>query len=147
MLTACRQILVGFTADRGSVAALEVAGRLAQHHGARLTIVAATAPSAGMLLSPQGAVAWLMLSGELADSLRSPMRALPADVGVTHSIIGGALSRALAQTMRAQPFDLLVLSASAARKRAMRRLVWRSSVALCVADAPTQPAGIVAAAS
>ena len=91
---------MGFTIDRDADSALGLAGCLALRGHGRLTIVAATAPSLSMLLSPHGALAWKALPRDLEERLRSPMGELPSDVGVTHLTVEGG-SRAGAGARRA----------------------------------------------
>jgi hypothetical protein len=128
--TAFSRILVGFTADHDAGATLGLAGRLAQRDGARLTIVAATAPHIALRWSPLGAAHWQALQGELATRLHRIAQALPSDIGVTHSVIEGQLAGAISRTLQDESFDLLVLPPSATRSRAVRRVLRRSSVPL-----------------
>jgi len=127
------RILVGFTGDAEAAAALAFAGRLAERDAAHLTVIAATAPPAYLTMSAHGAAARQTLPTDLAHRLGIAVRALPERIGVTHLLVEGSLSRALEPTLRREPFDLLVLTASAARGRAVRRLVRRTRIPLRVA--------------
>ena len=124
------RILVGFTDDAEAAAALEFAGRLAERAAAHLTVIAATAPHAYLLLSPHGAAAWQALPSALAQRLRVSVQALPARIGVTHALVEGNLAGALEDALGRESFDLLVLSPTAARGRGVRRLIGRTRVPL-----------------
>src|SRR4051812_48132211 len=113
------RILVGFTDDAEAAAALAFAGRLAERDAAHLTVIAATATPVYLAMSAYGAVAWQTSAADLADRLGVAVRALPERIGVTHLQVEGSLSRALEPTLRREPYDLLVLAASAARRRAL----------------------------
>lgn len=131
----CRRVLVGFTDDAESVAAVAFAGRLAERAAAHLTVIAATAPHAYLLMSPHGAAAWQALPAALAERLRVSVQALPARIGVTHVLVEGNLAEALEDALGRESFDLLVLTPAAARGRGVRRLVRRTRVPLRVAHA------------
>jgi hypothetical protein len=128
-------ILVGFTNTREFGGALALAGRIADLNQARLMVVAATDAPLGMWLSLESTVERLALEEIVASELREALQELPRDVGVSSVVVDVGLAGALYRAISADPYDLIVLPAKVARKRAIRRVLASSAIPVRVAFA------------